>query len=111
MRYFLYLTVLLPAIAFFWNFQLLARLLDEQCVDAGGMHVLMLSLDLTPPYFLLRLHWFFFLQSIADMTGKKISVPNLFPEAPKKEMQTHELDCDEDAEDDGGESSSSSSAN
>ena len=45
------------------------------------------------------------------MTGKKISVPNLFPEAPKKEMQTHELDCDEDAEDDGGESSSSSSAN
>ena len=63
-----------------------------------------------PSYFLLRLHWFF-LQSIADMTGKKISVPNLFPEAPKKEMQTHELDCDEDAEDDGGESSSSSSAN
>ena len=45
------------------------------------------------------------------MTGKKISVPNLFPEAPKKEMQTHELDCDEDAEDDGGESSSYSSAN
>ena len=49
-----------------------------------------------------------FLQSIADMTGKKISVPNLFPEAPKKEMQTLELDCDEDAEDDGASSSSSS---
>jgi len=47
-------------------------------------------------------------KSIADMTGKKISVPNLFPEAPKKEMQTHELDCDEDAEDDGASSSSSS---
>ena len=42
------------------------------------------------------------------MTGKKISVPNLFPEAPKKEMQTHELDCDEDPEDDGTSSSSSS---
>ena len=41
------------------------------------------------------------------MTGKKISVPNLFPEAPKKEMQTHELDCDEDPEDDGASSSSS----
>ena len=50
----------------------------------------------------------FSLQSIAEMTGKKISVPNLFPEAPKKEMQTHELDCDEDAEDDGASSSSSS---
>ena len=43
------------------------------------------------------------------MAGKKVSVPNLFPEAPKKEMQTHELDDDEDAEDDEAASSSSSS--
>ena len=58
-------------------------------------------------HFRLLIILMFFLQSIAEMTGKKISVPNLFPEAPKKEMQTHELDCDEDPEDDGASSSSS----